>query len=95
MKQTDYEQQAFSPAVFGRRNGICRTTVFEEIKSGRLDARKVGRRTIITRQAEKAWQVAYQRPVPEWQMPPRRMPRHDQTKHEARSRGYGERASGN
>jgi hypothetical protein len=56
MKQTDYEQQAFSPDVFGRRNGIGRTTVFEEIKSGRLDARKVGRRTIITRQAEKAWQ---------------------------------------
>jgi hypothetical protein len=50
------QKQAFSPDEFGRRNGVGRTTVFEEIRAGRLDARKVGRRTIITRQAEKAWQ---------------------------------------
>jgi hypothetical protein len=50
------QKQAFSPDEFGRRNGLGRTSVFKEIRTGRLDARKAGRRTIITRRAEKAWQ---------------------------------------
>jgi hypothetical protein len=50
------QKQAFSPDEFGRRNGLGRTSVFKEIRTGRLDARKVGRRTIITRPAERAWQ---------------------------------------
>ena len=32
-----------------------RSTVFKEIKEGRLKARKVGRKTIITRDDLKAW----------------------------------------
>jgi hypothetical protein len=50
------QKQAFSPDEFGRRNNIGRTKVFEEIRRGRLDARKAGRRTIITLRAERAWQ---------------------------------------
>jgi hypothetical protein len=48
-------KEAFSPDEISRRNSIGRTAVFAEIKAGRLEARKVGRRTIITREAEKAW----------------------------------------
>jgi excisionase family DNA binding protein len=50
------EKQAFSPDEFARRNGLGRTFVYKEIREGRLDARKAGRRRIITRRAERAWQ---------------------------------------
>jgi hypothetical protein len=50
------DRQAFSPDEIAQRNGIGRSLVFQEIKEGRLKAQKAGRRTIITRQAEKAWQ---------------------------------------
>lgn len=35
--------------------GISRTTVFAEIKKGALIARKVGRRTIVTREDFQSW----------------------------------------
>jgi hypothetical protein len=56
MELLESKREAFSPDEFATRNSIGRTTVFAEIKSGRLEARKVGNRTIITREAEKAWQ---------------------------------------
>jgi excisionase family DNA binding protein len=35
--------------------GVGRTTLFSEIRNGRLIARKVGRRTIITTEALDSW----------------------------------------
>jgi len=46
----------YSLDEFARLNDIALTTVRGEIKSGRLAARKVGRRTIITAEDAKAWQ---------------------------------------
>jgi excisionase family DNA binding protein len=41
-------QRAMSIAQFSERYGLGRTTIYEEIKRGRLRARKCGKRTIIT-----------------------------------------------
>jgi excisionase family DNA binding protein len=46
---------AFSIDDFCSRFGIGRTKVYEEIRSGRLEAVKVGRRTLITEQAGQEW----------------------------------------
>ena len=46
---------AFSIAEFGQRNDVSRTFTYEEIRSGRLKARKAGRRTLITPAAEREW----------------------------------------
>lgn len=40
---------------FGLSNGICRSKVYAEIKSGQLKAVKIGRRTLITDEAEQEW----------------------------------------
>ena len=58
------ERKAFSVEVFAFRNGISRSQAFKEISTGRLIARKVGSRTIITEQAEKTWQRALPKAVP-------------------------------
>lgn len=55
MKSLNQDQQAFSPDEIAQRNQLGRTTVFKEIKEKRLLAQKVGRRTIITRENERAW----------------------------------------
>jgi hypothetical protein len=39
--------EAFDIAGFCNRYGICRDKAYEEIRTGRLRARKLGRRTII------------------------------------------------
>lgn len=49
-----------APAAFdvhdaARIMGICRASVFDEIRAGRLEARKFGRKTLITRTAIEAW----------------------------------------
>jgi hypothetical protein len=49
-------EQSYSLNEFARQNAIGLTTVRSEIKTGRLAARKVGRRTIITTEDAKAWQ---------------------------------------
>jgi hypothetical protein len=49
-------QKSYSLNEFARQNAIGLTTVRGEIKAGRLVARKVGRRTIITAEDAKAWQ---------------------------------------
>jgi excisionase family DNA binding protein len=46
---------AFSIDDFCSRYGIGRTTIYEEIRTGRLGAVKVGRRTLITEQAGQEW----------------------------------------
>ena len=49
----------FTPALtvagFCRDYGISRSKAFEEIKSGRLQARKVGSRTLIGREDAQLW----------------------------------------
>jgi excisionase family DNA binding protein len=48
-------QRALSIALFCERYGVGRTTAYEEIKSGRLRGRKVGRRTIIAEDDAEDW----------------------------------------
>jgi excisionase family DNA binding protein len=48
-------QRAMSIAEFSDRYGPGRTTVYEEIKSGRLRARKCGKRTFITEDDAEDW----------------------------------------
>jgi excisionase family DNA binding protein len=48
-------QQAYSVEKFGRAFNIGRSTVYEEIRSGRLKARKVGARTLIAHEDAMAW----------------------------------------
>jgi hypothetical protein len=49
-------QKSYSLSEFARQNDIGLTTVRGEIGAGRLAARKIGRRTIITAEDAKAWQ---------------------------------------
>src|SRR5689334_5002459 len=53
-KECDMER-SYSLSEFARLNDIALTTVRGEIKSGRLVARKVGRRTIITPEDADDW----------------------------------------
>jgi excisionase family DNA binding protein len=55
MEISNTHRKSYSPDEVGHRNGLGRTTVFAEIKAGRLRAKKVGKRTIITDEDEKAW----------------------------------------
>jgi hypothetical protein len=48
-------QKSYSLNDFARQNDIGLTTVRGEIKSGRLVARKIGRRTIITPEDANDW----------------------------------------
>jgi hypothetical protein len=48
-------QKSYSLSEFARQNDIGLTTVRGEIKSGRLVARKIGRRTIITPEDASDW----------------------------------------
>jgi hypothetical protein len=52
------EQQAYSVEGFAARHNIGRTTVYGEIKEGRLIARKVRGRTIITAEDAHAWRAS-------------------------------------
>ncbi len=44
-----------SPAGFAKRQGVCLSTVYKELRKGRLKAKKVGTRTHISAQAEQDW----------------------------------------
>jgi excisionase family DNA binding protein len=48
-------QRAMSIAEFCQRYGPGRTKTYEELKSGRLRARKIGKRTIITEDDAEDW----------------------------------------
>ena len=41
--------------TFARRNGIGKVKAYAEIKAGRLNAMKVGSRTLITQESAYAW----------------------------------------
>lgn len=46
-QQRRSRQRALSIDEFAQRYGVGRTTAYQEISSGRLRARKIGKRTII------------------------------------------------
>jgi excisionase family DNA binding protein len=48
-------QRAMSISEFSERYGPGRTTIYEEIKLGRLRARKCGKRTLITEDDAEDW----------------------------------------
>jgi hypothetical protein len=48
-------QRAMSVSQFCHRYGPGRTKAYEELKSGRLRARKMGKRTIITEEDAEDW----------------------------------------
>ena len=48
-------REAFAVREFCARYGICRQTFYDEIKRGRIKARKVGKKTIVLRADADAW----------------------------------------
>jgi hypothetical protein len=46
---------ATSLNTFCDENGISKATAYREIAASRLEARKVGRRTIVTKEAARDW----------------------------------------
>jgi excisionase family DNA binding protein len=48
-------QQAYSVENFGQVFNIGRSMIYEEIRAGRLKARKAGARTLITHEDAMAW----------------------------------------
>ncbi len=46
---------AYDVAGAARAMGVGKNKVYEEIAAGRLEARKMGRRTVITRAAIEVW----------------------------------------
>jgi hypothetical protein len=49
------QQRAMSIARFSEDYAIGRTKAYEELRSGRLRARKIGTRTIISQDDAEAW----------------------------------------
>jgi hypothetical protein len=54
-RQRRARQRAMSIAEFCERYGPGRTKAYEELKSGRLRGRKIGKRTIITEDDAEDW----------------------------------------
>jgi excisionase family DNA binding protein len=48
-------REAFTVREFCARYGICRQTFYDEIKRGRIKARKLGKKTVILRADADAW----------------------------------------
>lgn len=44
-----------SLAALAERTGVCLATVYNEINRGNLEATKIGARTIVTEEQERAW----------------------------------------
>jgi hypothetical protein len=55
MESMALQSDCYSLDEFGHRNRIGLSTVYAEIKAGRLVARKIGRRTVIMADDAKAW----------------------------------------
>jgi hypothetical protein len=53
--QSTLQKRAFRIDEFAHRNSISRAQVYIELKTGRLNARKVGSATLITIEDENAW----------------------------------------
>jgi hypothetical protein len=54
-KQSRSRNRAMSVAQFSEGYGIGRTKTYEELNSGRLRGRKIGKRTIITEDDAEDW----------------------------------------
>ena len=54
-QQRRFRQRAMSIDEFCERYGLGRTKAYEELKSGRLRGRKVGKRTIISEDDAEGW----------------------------------------
>jgi excisionase family DNA binding protein len=54
-RQRRAPQRGFSIQEFSQVYGLGRTKVYEELKSGRMRGRKIGRRTIITEDDAEDW----------------------------------------
>ncbi len=52
---TQQHKQAISLNEFGKRYSLSIATVFRLIRDQKIEARKCGRRTLITAEAEKTW----------------------------------------
>ena len=51
----EIEKRVFSINEFCSRYGVGRTTAYEEIKAGRLQVVKAGKRTLVPADAAKSW----------------------------------------
>lgn len=51
----DVIKNALRPKEFCERNGIGRTTFYQEVKNGQLKIRKAGKATIIPIEQEREW----------------------------------------
>jgi excisionase family DNA binding protein len=60
----DRHSRAFPIATFCKKYGIGRSKAYEEIKSGRLVALKVGRRTLISADDAERWLSSLRRAGP-------------------------------
>jgi excisionase family DNA binding protein len=49
------DRLTFSPEEAAKIIGVGRTLIFDEIRAGRLEAKKAGRRTLITSDAIENW----------------------------------------
>jgi hypothetical protein len=54
-RQSPSQRRGMSIEDFGERYGPGRTKTFEEIRTGRLRAKKIGRRTIIAEDDAEEW----------------------------------------
>ena len=57
-RKVEIQRRAFSIPEIIARNGIGRDKIYEEIRAGRLRARKLGKRTLILDSDEQAWRDA-------------------------------------
>lgn len=48
-------KRASTIAEFGARYGLCRQTIYNQARAGRLTIRKIGKRSVITTEDEQAW----------------------------------------
>jgi hypothetical protein len=55
MKNTDSDRGGYSIDRFADQHDVSRSQVYIEIRSGRLEARKIGSRTLITIEAAERW----------------------------------------
>ena len=51
----EVDNRAFSSIEFCRRYGVGRTTAYSEIKAGRLQVVKAGKRTLVPADAAESW----------------------------------------
>jgi excisionase family DNA binding protein len=57
-RKAGIERKAFTIHEFAARNGIGKDKAYQEVREGRLRARKLGKRTLILDTDEAAWRDA-------------------------------------